>query len=643
MSLPSRRGLLAGVTVAATTVVVPFVGGTPAQAAGDAGTSQAVFVADTDGDGGYGLYRRLLAADGSPAGAPSPVVAESDASDISAFSTSPDGSRIAYVQDVYGANDGSGRQRLVVRDVGGRVVRVVEDRAMPYSPTAPVTFATTPSFSPDGADLVWTHVTMSSSSWTTSLLHAKVAGGAVATVPGSSGMSDAVYVAPGLVVGWSDTGATSLPAAGGTQRAVTGIDDSMGDIRMSPDGHSAAFSVYGSRTSSSIVVAPLTVNGTTVSFGTRDVVIATGYNMSPDWTDGGGLLFVRPDADDAGDIWRATPGSAGWTTAPLELTAADEPAVATAHSDATAPAAPVAAPALLAGTAATVAWSRPADTDLSGVLVTRLLGSTVQRDRVYVAAPATTFADTGLVVGKTYTYRLQAVDRSGNVSAAAVRSVTATLPPALKAADPTSSTATKTPFPVALTPAGNVAATRYTVDYRAVTSTAYSRWLTRAAGPSATFGAGNAPVTVAPGSVWQFQGRAYDAYGNATGLVRSAKAVVPFDQSKATFSGGTNATGTDRWLGGVRTIKATGNYAKLTVTADRVTVVGEKCPTCGKLYVYDGSTKVATVDSYASARKPRQVLYTRTWTKAGSHVLTVKPAATAGRPNVVLDAFAVRR
>jgi hypothetical protein len=37
------------------------------------------------------------------------------------------------------------------------------------------------------------------------------------------------------------------------------------------------------------------------------------------------------------------------------------------------------------------------------------------------------------------------------------------------------------------------------------------------------------------------------------------------------------------------------------------------------------------------------VLFTRTYSRVGTHTFTIRPRATSGRPNVILDGFAMRR
>jgi hypothetical protein len=97
------------------------------------------------------------------------------------------------------------------------------------------------------------------------------------------------------------------------------------------------------------------------------------------------------------------------------------------------------------------------------------------------------------------------------------------------------------------------------------------------------------------------------------------------------------------YLGSIRQLRTTASYARVTLTGNRLQVIGIKCSACGKFAIYLGSTKVATVDTYASSTKLRQVLYSATYSNVASRTYTIRPLATAGRPSVDLDGFAMRR
>jgi hypothetical protein len=60
--------------------------------------------------------------------------------------------------------------------------------------------------------------------------------------------------------------------------------------------------------------------------------------------------------------------------------------------------------------------------------------------------------------------------------------------------------------------------------------------------------------------------------------------------------------------------------------------------------VYIDGRFVRTIDLYANRFLGRPLaLFSRTWSKSGTHTLTIKVAGTPGRPIVAVDAFTVRR
>lgn len=113
----------------------------------------------------------------------------------------------------------------------------------------------------------------------------------------------------------------------------------------------------------------------------------------------------------------------------------------------------------------------------------------------------------------------------------------------------------------------------------------------------------------------------------------------------------TSLTYNGTWGAGVSTAAYGGSYhstktanaaVATTVYTDQVSVIGTKSTTTGKFAIYvDGSLK-ATVDTYRATAAARQTLATVT-VPFGRHAVKVVNLATAGRPNLLLDAIATRR
>ena len=198
----------------------------------------------------------------------------------------------------------------------------------------------------------------------------------------------------------------------------------------------------------------------------------------------------------------------------------------------------------------------------------------------------------------------------------------------------------------------NAAGTTTAAYYRRLPTTSFSLWRATTS-PVASFGSGGSPVVVKPGDVVEFRGYAQDHYGNRTAPVTGARrAVVPFNQTKATFTTSVaSVRSSSRWLGDLRVLSRRGQVATVTVSGNRLQIIGDRRADGGRFDVYARSssgsyTRVAAgVSTYGSATRVRQVLYTRSLTTATSHTFQLRwvPGTTTARRNVALDGFAVRR
>jgi hypothetical protein len=145
-------------------------------------------------------------------------------------------------------------------------------------------------------------------------------------------------------------------------------------------------------------------------------------------------------------------------------------------------------------------------------------------------------------------------------------------------------------------------------------------------------------VPAAPGKDYSVSARVHDAYGNSSGWRGSCCTAVPLDQTAATFSGGTTAQRPGSWLGSVRVLRRTTDVARLE-TPDRLLVIGSTCGTCGVMRVYVDGKLYKTVDTWSRVTYLRRWLARVSYTGTGPHVVTLVPAGTKGRPDVVLDGF----
>ena len=632
---PVPRTLLALAAALPLLAVLPAV---PAHAA--APEPEVWVVSDSDGDGLDGLFRRPLSG-----GTPTQVVAETDSSDVYALSRSADGSRVVYVVVTRSAA-GALSQSIAVRDVSGQLVQTLATRA--YDGRF---YVGNPHLAPDGRLLVWDLADDDTGGLTT---YATTVGSTAAPRVVASGYTPYAFLDQDTLLVQTTLGDPyTVEFTGGPLKKVTGLPLEALNVVVSPDLTKVAYGKYdasageGLPVKSPVVVADLAFDGTTASVSNEVVRSSGGYSSQVDFTlDGQSLLFTRNDGDfsgangaSPGNVW-SVPLGPGDAVETLTVPAEDD-VITVQKDDGTAPGAPTPTPFTLLGTGAAVQWSPPTDSDLSGVVVRRTRVGTSEVKQVFVPAPQNVLSDTGLVLGATYSYALTALDRSGNRSETTTRSLVATdAAPSLP--DPTSSQRTTAPFTARWSAAASTTAT-YTVDY-SVNGGGWRSWITSRPVVARTFGSsagtGIAATTSTPGQTYRLRVTGTDAYGNTTRTVVSGTAVVPLDQTRATLSGGTTVARSDAWLGSLRQLSSPSHFARLAVTGSRLQLVVERCTTCGVMDVFDGGTRIGSVDTRLGRRAPRSVVFTRVWGSVSTHTITVRPRTTAP---VLLDGFAVRR
>jgi hypothetical protein len=603
-----------------------------------------------------GLYRRSAAGDlvvaaWNPDRKPGRVVASSD------------GSRLAYDEVVISPTVGAVEQRLVVRDAGGRLVRTVRSVANPDGQSGWVIEDIV--LSPTGSSVYWTERNVNNSVMT--VYSGDVATGVVSPVVtgqhliGLYGLSTLIVAPP-----TSPSATQNLVSPQGTVIGTVTLGVSPQWAALSPDGQHLAWSLRRCIAFCVQQAYDLVVGTTSLAAGvTTDFTVPNpnddGFVNASFTPDGATVRFVRTNGNggqgDPGTV--PTAGGAETVTATPDV---QEFSTAVVIPDTAPPGAVGPSVATLAGASASFTLTLPADADLSAVVVSRTsAGAAAVQSTVPVPASGTTmpWTDTGLTLGTTYTYRFQALDRSGNLGQEKDRVVTA-VGVATSTPDPTSATSTSTTFPVMFTAPGWTppAGVTFDVDWTGGDGI-WRPWLRHVAGTSQTFGTvGTLPSTTAldtaltgtvtttgvAGTSYRFRVRAFDLFENATATVVSGPAVVPFDQTKAVFSAGTPITKSAlAWLGSYRTLVKAGQSAKLTIVGNRFQLVGWKCALCGVVDVFDGTTRIGTVDTRSVTTVARTVVFTKTWTTVGTRVITIKARGTAGRSSVRIDGFAVRR
>ena len=82
--------------------------------------------------------------------------------------------------------------------------------------------------------------------------------------------------------------------------------------------------------------------------------------------------------------------------------------------------------------------------------------------------------------------------------------------------------------------------------------------------------------------------------------------------------------------------------ASFAITGRTIAWYGPTGPTRGRAKVLIDGRAVATVDLRASTFHPKELVFSKRFATTGKHTIKIEVLATAGRPNVSIDAFVVR-
>lgn len=147
-----------------------------------------------------------------------------------------------------------------------------------------------------------------------------------------------------------------------------------------------------------------------------------------------------------------------------------------------------------------------------------------------------------------------------------------------------------------------------------------------------------------PGHSYQFEVRAIDNAGNASGFIAGSKFTLTAYQetSKAiTYTTGwTHQAVTGAYGGSVKFATVAGKKATFSFTGKQVAWVSTIASNRGSATASLDGGAATTVNTHGTATNPARVVYTAT-KAAGTHSLVVKVLGTAGHPRVDVDAFLV--
>jgi hypothetical protein len=145
------------------------------------------------------------------------------------------------------------------------------------------------------------------------------------------------------------------------------------------------------------------------------------------------------------------------------------------------------------------------------------------------------------------------------------------------------------------------------------------------------------------GGIYYFRVTATDVAGNVGAPVTSGGTSVPYDQSKASFSHGwSTASKSTAFMGSYKYTAHAAAYASLALTKGTLYLVANTGPKLGKIAVYFRGHKVATIDTYSKTARVRQAIKLVKFSGSGAGTVKIVNLATAHRPRIEVDGFAVR-
>jgi hypothetical protein len=151
--------------------------------------------------------------------------------------------------------------------------------------------------------------------------------------------------------------------------------------------------------------------------------------------------------------------------------------------------------------------------------------------------------------------------------------------------------------------------------------------------------------TMTPGHTYKFRVRARDKAGNVGAWTTAYSWHAYLRQNSYASIGytGTWATGANAQASGgsVKSSSTAGDTATLTFSGRGIGLVTTLGPNHGAVQVWVDGVLSATIDTYADADAPRQVVFSKGWSSYASHTIKLVVVGTPGHPLFDLDAFEV--
>jgi WD40-like Beta Propeller Repeat/Dipeptidyl peptidase IV (DPP IV) N-terminal region len=144
-------------------------------------------------------------------------------------------------------------------------------------------------------------------------------------------------------------------------------------------------------------------------------------------------------------------------------------------------------------------------------------------------------------------------------------------------------------------------------------------------------------VSILPGNLYTFSVSCGGASSSTTFRLNG------FQEGSASYTGTWTSTSfSGAWGGTAKYATASGASATFTCTCEAFTWVTDEDSTHGSAKVYVDGVLRATVNTQASTKKNRVVVFKYGWTTDGFHTMKIVNLATAGHPRVNVDGFLTR-
>lgn len=188
-------------------------------------------------------------------------------------------------------------------------------------------------------------------------------------------------------------------------------------------------------------------------------------------------------------------------------------------------------------------------------------------------------------------------------------------------------------------PSSGIAA--YDVQYKVSATGAWKNWQRDTTAGAAVFKGRY-------GKTYYFRARARDNFHHQSAWSPEKKTIVPYDQDalikkRRGFSDYVSKASSNLYKGTVRSSATKGDYVMYKFVGKSIRLISTKGQGRSRAAIFIDDRRVATVNAFRKKTRFRQVLFSKTWRKTGTHSLKVVNLATPGRPRFDIDALAIER